>query len=103
MLHCWTPQALLRRLEKRILVPLPESKSREQMFHTHLDRYAEPGTNFSSLAASTEGYSGSDILLVAKEAAMRSLRRLVAQVEAGMEAPPAETAVRVGAGAGAGA
>ncbi len=39
---------------------------------------AAPDVSFQHFASSTEGYSGSDIHLLAKEAAMRPLRRLIA-------------------------
>ena len=35
------------------------------------------GLDYKNLAARTEGYSGSDIVLVCKEAAMRPVRRLM--------------------------
>mmetsp|Transcript_11062 Transcript_11062/g.27837 ORF Transcript_11062/g.27837 Transcript_11062/m.27837 type:complete len:173 (+) Transcript_11062:1581-2099(+) len=41
------------------------------------------GLDFSRLASATEGYSGADVAQVAKEAAMRPLRRLMSQLEAG--------------------
>ncbi|KAK8894027.1 Katanin p60 ATPase-containing subunit A-like 2 [Tritrichomonas musculus] len=72
--------ALLRRLEKRILVPLPEEESRRLMFASLLTSdIAEPGLekSFSEFAKKTEGYSGSDIRLVCKEAAMQPLRKLM--------------------------
>ena len=70
--------ALLRRLEKRILVPLPEEESRKNMFKSFLTPdIAEPGLDYGEFAKKTEGYSGSDIRLVCKEAAMQPLRRLM--------------------------
>lgn len=60
--------ALLRRLEKRVLVPLPNEAARLHMFANNLtpDR-TSPEVDFSSIAAETEGYSGSDIRLICKE------------------------------------
>ena len=37
--------------------------------------------DFDQFSAGTEGYSGSDLVLVCKEAAMRPLRRLMATIE----------------------
>ena len=74
--------ALLRRLEKRILVPLPEEEAREEMFRSLLTPdIADPDIDFSSFAKRTEKYSGSDIKLVCKEAAMEPLRRLMASLQ----------------------
>jgi katanin p60 ATPase-containing subunit A1 len=70
--------ALLRRLEKRILVPLPDEVSREEMFRQLLTPdIAVKELNFKEFAAKTNKYSGSDIRLVCKEAAMRPLRKLM--------------------------
>lgn len=92
--------AMLRRLEKRILVPLPGQHARKVMFEKLLSKSkvsltkpggeggtAEPGSSKGSVDCSlmadrTEGYSGADIHLVAKEAAMRPLRRLMGKLEA---------------------
>jgi katanin p60 ATPase-containing subunit A1 len=70
--------ALLRRLEKRILVPLPDDESREAMFRQFLTPdVAASDLNFRDLAQRTAAYGGSDIRLVCKEAAMQPLRRLM--------------------------
>ena len=86
--------ALLIRLEKRILVPLPTKEARELMVRHHLP----PGPpnplgvqaggpracediNFEEISGRLEGYSGSDIHLVCKEAAMKPLRRIMSQIE----------------------
>eukprot|EP00943_MAST-04B_sp_MAST-4B-sp1_P004986 g4986.t1 len=97
--------AMLRRLEKRILVPLPTEKARKKMFEKLLssslnnehmaknmisnfnETVNTDGTtngntiNYDLLAKKTDGYSGADIRLVAKEAAMRPLRRLMSKLE----------------------
>lgn len=44
------------------------------------DRTA-PNIDYNSIAERLEGYSGSDIRLVCKEAAMRPLRKLLFQLE----------------------
>ncbi|KPJ11471.1 Katanin p60 ATPase-containing subunit A-like 2 [Papilio machaon] len=65
--------AMLRRLEKRIYVPLPDAKARAALFEMYLNvRTVEiyPKVNFQELAAKTDGYSGSEIKLVCKEALM---------------------------------
>lgn len=50
------PQALLRRLEKRILVPLPNVAARRAMFVTLLAGRCAADVNMDSLAEQTEGY-----------------------------------------------
>ena len=80
--------ALLRRLEKRILVPLPSSEAREAMVRYHLPpgppgsgMRSEEDVQFKEFAESLDGYSGSDIKLVCKEAAMKPLRRIMDQID----------------------
>jgi katanin p60 ATPase-containing subunit A1 len=74
--------ALLRRLEKRILVPLPDEESRESMFRQFLTPDLAVGDlDFAELAKKTNGYSGSDVRLVCKEAAMQPLRKLMARLQ----------------------
>jgi len=75
-------QAMLRRLEKRIHVPLPDMGARLRMLDGLLSQRVDGSVSLESLAKRTDGYSGSDVWLVAKEAAMRPLRRLMCQLEA---------------------
>jgi katanin p60 ATPase-containing subunit A1 len=75
----------------QILVPLPEAEARQAMFEELL-----PATTsklevpYKVLVEKTEGYSGSDIRLVCKEAAMQPLRRLMSVLEASDELVPEE-------------
>lgn len=106
--------ALRRRLEKRIYIPLPDAETREEAFNIHLSTadLAEPQENKAEtkeegedveefttagalkaardeaeeenrrklcqvLASKTEGYTGSDIKLICREAAMMPMRRLM--------------------------
>nr|ATB19858.1 putative ATCCP1 [Juniperus scopulorum] len=73
--------AMLRRLEKRILVPLPDLEARRSMFKELLPLQPDHELPYDFMVESTEGYSGSDIRLVCKEAAMRPLRRLMVKLE----------------------
>ncbi|KAM0054749.1 putative microtubule-severing ATPase [Helianthus debilis subsp. tardiflorus] len=74
--------AMLRRLEKRILVPLPEPEARRAMFEELLPSAPEEETlPYDLLVEKTEGFSGSDIRLLCKEAAMQPLRRVMAILE----------------------
>lgn len=76
-------QAMLRRLEKRILVDLPITEARQSMFERFLPSNNSEGgvviktsLDYKILADQTGGYSGSDLKLVSKEAAMRVLRKI---------------------------
>jgi katanin p60 ATPase-containing subunit A1 len=75
--------AMLRRLDKRILVPLPEPAGRLKIMRNSLEERASPDLDFTNFVGATEGYSGSDLMLVCKEAAMRPLRRLMSTLEDG--------------------
>lgn len=75
--------ALLRRLEKRIFVPLPSKEARHQMFQYLLKGRIDSSVNPLALAEQTEGYSGSDIHVVCKEGAMAPVRRLLERIEKG--------------------
>ncbi|XP_068665635.1 uncharacterized protein [Aristolochia californica] len=89
--------AMLRRLEKRILVPLPEPEARRAMFEELLS--SKPGDAelpYDLLVEKTEGYSGSDIRLLCKEAAMQPLRRLMALLEEKQELVPEDELPAVG-------
>lgn len=71
---------MLRRLEKRIFIPLPDLKTREELFQNYLNvKNVElfPKVDFKELATKTEGYSGSDIKLVCKEALMSTVRKML--------------------------
>ena len=72
-------QALLRRLEKRVLVPLPSKESRQEM----MERLLRPVSkvDFNQYAEMTEGYSGSDLALVAKEAHYIGVRKKIFEIE----------------------
>jgi len=76
--------AVLRRLEKRVLVPLPECGAREAMLRKHLsDRVSNvegQSVSFEEVARLTEGYSGADIELLCRESAMKPVRRLMDQL-----------------------
>jgi katanin p60 ATPase-containing subunit A1 len=78
--HPWDlDMAMLRRLEKRILVTLPVAEGRRLVFEKHLAERSVD-MDFADMAARTEGYSGADLVLVCKEAAMRPMRRLMGKL-----------------------
>ena len=69
--------AVRRRFEKRIYIPLPEAPARAQMFKLNLGETPHDLTedDFNVLAANTEGYSGSDISIIVKDALMEPIRK----------------------------
>lgn len=88
--------AMLRRLEKRILVPLPEPEARRSMFEELLPSPRnEQRLPYDVLVDRSEGYSGSDIRLLCKEVAMQPLRRLMVSLE-DQDVVPEEELPKVG-------
>lgn len=71
--------AIRRRFEKRIYIPLPDIAARESMFKIHIG--GTPNTlhpqDFKYLAAETEGFSGSDIAVLVRDALMGPVRFLI--------------------------
>jgi katanin p60 ATPase-containing subunit A1 len=51
-------QALLRRLQKRVLVPLPDTDARRSMLQGLLAGRLAEGVNLDTLVGATDGYSG---------------------------------------------
>ncbi len=69
--------AFRRRFEKRIYVPLPSFDARKEIFKIHLQGVnISDDIDFNKLAELTEGYTGHDIALLAREAIMRPIREL---------------------------
>ena len=77
--HPWDlDDAMRRRLEKRIYIPLPEEPDREELFRINLRELSVSNdVDFRALAHMTHGYSGHDVTCVCRDAAMQKLRRLV--------------------------
>ena len=69
--------AFRRRFERRIYIPLPDLPARSAifLFNTRGVELAEDA-DFEVLAEITEGYSGSDIAMVCREAIMTPIREL---------------------------
>lgn len=65
----------------QILVPLPEPEARRGMFEELLPSKYGKELPYSLLVEKSEGFSGSDIRLLCKEAAMQPLRRLMTCLE----------------------
>ena len=75
--HPWDlDEALRRRFEKRIYIPLPNKEGRKQVFEINLKGVAvDKDVNFDELVKKTEGYSGADITNICREAAFMQMRR----------------------------
>ncbi|XP_076807705.1 katanin p60 ATPase-containing subunit A1-like [Clavelina lepadiformis] len=72
-------EALKRRLEKRIYIPLPEAEGREVLLQINLkDVELADDVNLKLIAEKLLGYSGADITNVCRDAALMSMRRRIA-------------------------
>lgn len=74
--------AVLRRLVKRIYVPLPDGNVRRVLLKHKLKgrAFSLPGGDLEKLVRETEGYSGSDLQALCEEAAMMPIRELGANI-----------------------
>jgi len=71
-------EALRRRLEKRIYIPLPDREARHRMFQHHLkDIPTSEDIDLEGLAERTAGYSGADVQLICRDASMNPMRRMI--------------------------
>ncbi|CAK8542255.1 unnamed protein product [Lathyrus sativus] len=70
--------AVLRRLVKRIYVPLPNENVRKLLLKHKLkgQSFSLPSRDLETLVKETEGYSGSDLQALCEEAAMMPIREL---------------------------
>ncbi|KAH9611258.1 hypothetical protein KSS87_009727 [Heliosperma pusillum] len=70
-------QAIRRRFDKRIYIPLPDQKARQHMFKVHLGDTPHNLTesDFEFLARKTEGFSGSDIAVCVKDVLFEPVRK----------------------------
>ncbi|KAJ3213219.1 Katanin p60 ATPase-containing subunit A1 [Dinochytrium kinnereticum] len=71
-------EALRRRLEKRIYIPLPDEESRKELLRINLQsiKTAED-LSLDELAEKLDGYSGADITNICRDASMMSMRRRI--------------------------
>ena len=69
--------ALLRpgRFDRQVVVPLPDIKGREKIFHVHVNKVPiDKNVDMAVLARGTPGFSGADIENLVNEAALRAAR-----------------------------
>eukprot|EP00884_Botryococcus_braunii_P010016 jgi/Botrbrau1/19015/Bobra.0100s0047.1 len=72
-------EALRRRLQKRIYIPLPALPERQELVRINLKEIElADEMDFSRLAEMMDGYSGDDITNVCRDAAMNGMRRKIA-------------------------
>ncbi|PXF44736.1 Vacuolar protein sorting-associated protein 4 [Gracilariopsis chorda] len=71
-------EAMLRRMERRIYIPLPDPRARATMFQLHLGSTPHDleHDDFLQLADKSDGYSGSDIAILCRDAIMQPVRTL---------------------------
>ncbi|CAN6442109.1 unnamed protein product [Victoria cruziana] len=72
-------EALRRRLEKRIYIPLPNYESRKELIRINLKTVeVSPDVDIDEVARRTEGYSGDDLTNVCRDASLNGMRRKIA-------------------------
>ncbi|XP_039038252.1 katanin p60 ATPase-containing subunit A1-like isoform X2 [Hibiscus syriacus] len=72
-------EALRRRLEKRIYIPLPNFESRKELIWINLKTVeVAADMDIDEVARRTEGYSGDDLTNVCRDASLNGMRRKIA-------------------------
>ncbi|KIL62198.1 hypothetical protein M378DRAFT_187396 [Amanita muscaria Koide BX008] len=71
--------AIKRRFEKRVYIPLPGPEARRRMFQLHIGTTPNElsSKDLRLLAEKTEGYTGSDIAIVVRDALMQPVRKVI--------------------------
>lgn len=71
-------EALRRRLEKRIYIPLPSGQGREDLLRINLrELELADDVDLAKIAKKMEGYSGADITNVCRDASLMAMRRRI--------------------------
>merc|ERR1712216_381203 len=71
-------EALRRRLEKRIYIPLPDADARAALVRINVKGVdVADDVEVDTIAAEMEGYSGDDITNICRDAAMNGMRRKI--------------------------
>jgi len=87
--------AIKRRFEKRIYIPLPGLEARRNMFEIHVG--STPcelsAKDYRTLAEKSDGYSGSDIAVVVRDALMQPVRKVLSATHFKHLPPPADSEV----------
>lgn len=70
--------AIIRRLEKRVYIPLPDQHACREILRINLKEVrVDPTVDMEALAAKFEGYSGADITNVCRDASLMGMRRRI--------------------------
>jgi ATP-dependent 26S proteasome regulatory subunit len=71
-------EAIRRRLEKRIYIPLPDIAGRIELLSKQTKQMnIDPEVRLEDIARSTQGFSGADLSLLCRDAMMMPMRRLI--------------------------
>jgi katanin p60 ATPase-containing subunit A1 len=71
-------EALRRRLEKRIYIPLPDKETRRDLLALNLSGIkVADSVSLDALALKVEGYSGADITNICRDASLSSMRKRI--------------------------
>jgi len=75
-------EALRRRLEKRIFIGLPDDKARIALFRMYFKELdLDENIDFEKLSQMTQGYNGSDIQVICRNAAMIPMRNKLMNID----------------------
>lgn len=70
--------AVIRRLDKRIYIPLPDEHAREELFKIMMkNEKVDPNIDWTPIVQKTHMFSGDDIKNLCRDAAMAPLRRMM--------------------------
>jgi vacuolar protein-sorting-associated protein 4 len=70
-------EAFRRRFEKRIYLPMPDVDARKELFKIYTKEIeVDQDFNVDKVVEATDGYTGSDIALICREASMQPIREL---------------------------
>ena len=84
------------RLDREIEIGVPDSGGREQILGIHTRSMPlAPGVDLAKIAGESHGFSGADLEALAKEAAMRALRRVTSRAGPGGSRITARTLGRI--------
>lgn len=74
-------QALIRRLEKRIYIGLPNQENRINLLKKYIPETNHNNIELDNVSAKLEGYSGSDIFSVCKDVKWKVIRNNITKLE----------------------